>query len=59
MAAVKSVILGILPSLPGFLATVGLVKRVPPLANSLYQFAWFVGFGAALSSYCAMMSDAK
>ncbi|KAK9801338.1 hypothetical protein WJX73_005952 [Symbiochloris irregularis] len=59
MAAVKAVILGILPSLPGFLATVGLVKRVPPLANQLYQFAWFVGFGTALLSYCSMMSNAE
>ena len=58
LAAVKAVVLGVLPSLPGFLATVGLVKDVPPIASRLYQFAWFVGFGTALLSYCSFMPKA-
>lgn len=59
MTAVKAVILGITPSLPGFFHTVGLLKHVPLFAERLYQFAWFVGFGTALLSYCVMMSEGK
>ncbi len=44
--AIVALLLGILPNVPGFLAT---IKAVPPDAvpawiNELYHYAWFVGF---------------
>jgi NCS1 family nucleobase:cation symporter-1 len=47
--------LGILPSLPGFLATIGVLKKenVAPIFMSVYSYAWFAGFGVAFVAYLA------
>ena len=52
-AAFLALAAGVLPSLPGFLATVGLVAKssVPPALLALYDGAWFVGFGVAFAVY--------
>jgi nucleobase:cation symporter-1, NCS1 family len=44
--AIVSLVLGILPCVPGFLTTVGLVgaETFPKWLNDLYHYAWFVGF---------------
>lgn len=56
VVAIVALVVGVLPSLPGFLATVKLIDgtRVPPLLLSLYNYAWFVGFGVAFALYVAL-----
>lgn len=53
LAALGALALGILPSLPGFLATVGAIPKasLPPLLGWLYDGAWFVGFAVAFVVY--------
>ena len=58
LTAVSAVVLGVLPSLPGFLATVKLLKGVPAVATTLYQFSWVVGLGVAVLYYCIAMPSA-
>jgi len=41
--AVVALVLGVLPNIPGFLATIKLAT-VAPLWTGLYAYAWFVGF---------------
>jgi NCS1 family nucleobase:cation symporter-1 len=41
--ALVALILGVLPNVPGFLHTAGLVSRVPAIFDSIYTYAWFVG----------------
>jgi NCS1 family nucleobase:cation symporter-1 len=48
--AVAALVLGILPNLPGFLDALG-VLDAPPAATSIYNWAWFVGFGIAAGVY--------
>jgi NCS1 family nucleobase:cation symporter-1 len=53
LVAVVAFVLGVLPSLPGFLVQ---VKRlgaasVPPFLVSLFGYAWFVGFAIAFAIY--------
>ncbi len=47
--------IAILPSLPGFLATINVVKKenVAPILMSAYNYAWFVGFAVAFVAYLA------
>jgi NCS1 family nucleobase:cation symporter-1 len=54
--AIVALLAGALPSLPGFLATVKLIDgaHVAPLFLSLYNYAWFVGFGLAFAVYLAL-----
>ncbi len=54
--ALIALILGALPSLPGFLLNVNLLKAasVPPLLAQLYSYAWFVGFAVAFAVYLAL-----
>ena len=57
-AAIVAMVMGILPNVPGFLTTVGLVSKehIPPAINGLYHYAWFVGFGISLGSYILLTS---
>jgi len=50
-AAMIALVVGVAPSLPGFLATVGWVGSVPPVFAMIYTYAWFVGFGLAAAVY--------
>jgi NCS1 family nucleobase:cation symporter-1 len=54
--AIGALLAGIFPSLPGFLVTVHLINStlVPPFLLSLYNYAWFVGFGIAFAVYLAL-----
>jgi NCS1 family nucleobase:cation symporter-1 len=54
--AIIALLAGALPSLPGFLATVGLIDgtRVSPFLLNVYNYAWFVGFGIAFASYLSL-----
>ena len=52
-----ALLLGIIPNIPGFLSTVGIIGKdlFPFWVNELYHYAWFVGFGVASLSYLALM----
>ncbi|MBI2514071.1 MAG: NCS1 family nucleobase:cation symporter-1 [Opitutae bacterium] len=56
LVALAALVLGIAPSLPGFLATVKLIDgtHVPAALLSLYNYAWFVGFALAFAAYVAL-----
>ncbi len=43
--AIVALVLGVLPNLPGFLHAAGFVPSVPPVFDTIYTYAWFVGFG--------------
>ena len=55
--AIVSLLLGIVPNIPGFLTTVGVVGKdaVPGWISGLYGYAWFVGFFVAGISYGMFM----
>jgi NCS1 family nucleobase:cation symporter-1 len=59
--AVVSLLLGILPNVPGFLVTVGAVSadRLPGWLVGMYGYAWFTGFIVAGGSYWLMMRAAR
>jgi len=54
--AIVSLLLGIIPNIPGFLATIGLIGQdaLPAWIISLYSYAWFVGF--FVSGACYLLS---
>ncbi|HLW36735.1 MAG TPA: cytosine permease, partial [Chthoniobacterales bacterium] len=56
IVAIISLIVAILPNLPGFLATVKLVdvESVPAFFVRLYDYAWFVGFAIAFVVYLVL-----
>jgi NCS1 family nucleobase:cation symporter-1 len=56
LVAIAAFVVGVLPSLPGFLAAVKLIDgaNVSPFLLSLYNYAWFVGFGVAFVVYLAL-----
>jgi len=59
--AVASLLLGILPNVPGFLVTVGWIEpgRFPAWIVGIYGYAWFTGFFVAGCSYWLMMRAAR
>jgi nucleobase:cation symporter-1, NCS1 family len=61
IAAILSLIIAILPNLPGFLATVKLVDAasVPAFFLRPYDYAWFVGFAVAFVLYLILRQLAK
>lgn len=48
-------LLGILPSVPGFLQTIGVLSNIAPLFSSLYDVAWFVGVFVSTVAYAILM----
>ncbi len=44
--AILAMVLGIAPNVPGFLTNIGFIPKdaIWPFVNSLYHYAWFVGF---------------
>jgi len=56
-AAIISLVLGILPNLPGFLLQVKLISPTafPAWISQLYNYAWFVGFFVSGTIYLVMM----
>jgi NCS1 family nucleobase:cation symporter-1 len=59
--AIISLLLGILPNAPGFLAAVGLLSpnSLPAWIIGIYSYAWFVGFFAAGGSYWLLMRASR
>jgi nucleobase:cation symporter-1, NCS1 family len=58
IVALVSLIIAILPNLPGFLVTVKLIEvtSVPQFFVTLYSYAWFVGFAIAFGTYITLRS---
>ncbi len=52
--ALIALVLGIAPSVPGFLGTVAKIS-IPPFWMGLYSYAWFVGFGVSFVVYAGLM----
>lgn len=54
-AAILAFVLAVVPNLPGFLHTTGVLASVPAIFDTLYTYAWFVGFiGAGLVYFFLM-----
>jgi nucleobase:cation symporter-1, NCS1 family len=55
LVALIALVVGALPSLPGFLIQVKAIKAdsVPPFLADLYHYAWFIGFAVAFGVYLA------
>ena len=53
--AIVAFVIAVLPNLPGFLHTAGALESVPPIFDSIYTYAWFVGFGIAATLYIGGM----
>ncbi|RDV39439.1 nitrate reductase [Bradymonadaceae bacterium TMQ3] len=56
-AAMIALACGILPCVPGFLGTAGIIAAdaVPAVFMTLYTYAWFVSFGLASAVYLLLM----
>ena len=56
LVALIALIVGVLPSLPGFLVNLKLLsaERVPASLAHLYNYAWFIGFALAFTVYLAL-----
>ena len=56
VVALIALILAVLPALPGFFVQVHLINGtgLSPFLLSLYNYAWFVGFGIASTVYLAL-----
>ena len=50
-AGIIALLLGIVPSLPGFLHAAGMIDEVPAIFDTLYGYAWFVGVFTAAAIY--------
>lgn len=54
-AAVIAFCLSLVPTLPGFAHQAKLVGTVPPMFDTMYTYAWFVGFAVAGVMYAILM----
>jgi NCS1 family nucleobase:cation symporter-1 len=52
-AGLLALVAGVLPCLPGFLATVGLTQAAP-FWTELYHYAWFLSFGISFLVYAGL-----
>ncbi|GHB17493.1 nitrate reductase [Pseudovibrio japonicus] len=53
-AGVLALVIGVLPNLPGFLASVGLTGETQEVFRTIYDYAWFVGLFVAGIAYLAL-----
>ena len=58
LLAMIALVLGIIPCMPGFLATVStrLAESIPPIWTEIYHYAWFISFGISFVVYVVLMS---
>jgi NCS1 family nucleobase:cation symporter-1 len=58
--AIGSLLMGIVPNIPGFLVTIGVLRpeTIPAWLTGIYSYAWFVGFFVSGVSYCWLMRAA-
>jgi NCS1 family nucleobase:cation symporter-1 len=57
--AIIALLLGVLPSLPGFLYAAGITGSPADIFVTLYNYAWFVGAGSSASIYFILMQYPK
>jgi NCS1 family nucleobase:cation symporter-1 len=59
--AIIALLLGILPNVPGFLTTVGLLNKeaVWPWISGIYSYAWFAGFFVSGITYYALSGSKR
>lgn len=57
--AIIALLLGILPNVPGFLATVNLINKdaIPRWIADIYHYAWFAGFIVSAGVYYLLMKS--
>ncbi|KAF6266169.1 permease for cytosine/purines, uracil, thiamine, allantoin-domain-containing protein [Scenedesmus sp. NREL 46B-D3] len=55
VAALVAVVAGVLPCLPGLMASVGLTGSIGPVFSGIYDCAWFVGVAVSTMVYCCCM----
>ncbi|MBL8920365.1 MAG: NCS1 family nucleobase:cation symporter-1 [Myxococcaceae bacterium] len=55
VAALIALVVGVLPNVPGFLKSAGLVTGEKNLFDELYVYAWFIGFGLSAALYVGLM----
>ncbi|KAH7432894.1 hypothetical protein KP509_07G045000 [Ceratopteris richardii] len=55
LSAIAALFLAVIPCIPGFLHTIGLLKEVPIVLLAMYDNAWMFGFIAAGLMYWAMV----
>ena len=55
LVAIVALVVAVLPNVPGFLHSAGLLATVPAVFDQIYTYAWFVGFGLAGSLYLLLM----
>lgn len=53
--AIVSLLVAVLPNVPGFLAAAKLIDGVPPVFITIYTYAWFVGFALGGMLYAFLM----
>ena len=53
--AILALILGIAPSLPGFLTAINVIDDAPQFLVQLYDYAWFVGAFTSAATYYLFM----
>lgn len=58
-AGLISLVVGILPNLPGFLSAAGIVGSVPEIFTTLYNYAWFVGLFVAGALYLLLAKKGR
>lgn len=51
--AIRALVIGVLPNVPGFLKASGITSGPPDFFDTLYPYAWFVGFFLAFIDYMA------
>ena len=54
-AAIISLVVAVMPNVPGFAKAAGFVDEVTPIWTSIYTYAWFVGFFIAGGLYLVLM----
>ena len=56
IVALISLVIGVLPSLPGFLVNINVLSAasIPASLAHLYNYAWFIGFAVAFTVYLAL-----
>ncbi len=58
-AAMIALFIAVLPNVPGFIHAAGIVDRVAPVWDQIYNYAWFVGFLLGGCLYLALMKVLK
>jgi NCS1 family nucleobase:cation symporter-1 len=61
VVALLTLVISVLPNIPGFLVTIRVLPAaaVSPLLQSIYHYAWFVGFAIAFVLYLSLRSLMK